>query len=233
MNGGALKAEVECVLKKNVHMVNYFFLWTHWKYKITNRICVCVCVCVCLFRTAPAAYGSTQARGWIRAAATSPHHSHSNARSQPGLQPMLQLLATPWSLTHWARPGIKPTSSRMLVRFITTELCQELPSRIWKVITWKDKDVERAVYKKGNRASVLGSFTFIYYKGMEIMFLFSWELKLPYEIVPWEGYSKTSNIKMNLRFGAPPTVCLKNGISSHQEKYLVGKVTFYAFLERF
>ena len=46
-------------------------------------------------RAAPEAYGSSQARGWIGAAAADLHHSHSNARSKPTLQPMLQLTATP------------------------------------------------------------------------------------------------------------------------------------------
>ena len=36
----------------------------------------------CLFRAVPAANGSSQASGWIRAAATSLHHSHSNAKSE-------------------------------------------------------------------------------------------------------------------------------------------------------
>ena len=35
----------------------------------------------CLFRAAPSAYGSSQARGQIRAITASLHHSHSNARS--------------------------------------------------------------------------------------------------------------------------------------------------------
>ena len=42
---------------------------------------------------APAAYGSSQARGGIGAAAASLHHSHSNARSEPNLRRMLQLAA--------------------------------------------------------------------------------------------------------------------------------------------
>ena len=37
----------------------------------------------CLFRATPAAYGSSQARGRIRAIAASLHHSHSNSRSKP------------------------------------------------------------------------------------------------------------------------------------------------------
>ena len=55
-----------------------------------------------LFRAAPAAYGSSHVRGWIRAAASSLYHSHSNAGS----------------LTHWVRPGIEPISSWILVGFI-------------------------------------------------------------------------------------------------------------------
>jgi len=59
----------------------------------------------CLFRVTPMAYRGSQARGWIGAAATGLCHSHSNARS----------------LTYWARPGIEPVSSWMLVRIISTE----------------------------------------------------------------------------------------------------------------
>ena len=56
-----------------------------------------------LFRAAPVTYGGSQARGWIGAIATAAYTTaHSNAGS----------------LTHWASPGIKPTSSRILVRFI-------------------------------------------------------------------------------------------------------------------
>ena len=48
-------------------------------------ICSSFCfvfVFVCLFRPAPMAYGSSQARGQIRAVADSLHHSHSNAGSK-------------------------------------------------------------------------------------------------------------------------------------------------------
>ena len=58
----------------------------------------------------PAAYGGSQARGQIRAAAAGPHHSHSNTGS----------------LTHWARLEIDPVSSWTLVRFITPEPQKEL-----------------------------------------------------------------------------------------------------------
>ena len=48
---------------------------------------------VFVLRAAPAAYGSSQARGQIGARADG--HSHSNARSEPHLQPTLQLVSTP------------------------------------------------------------------------------------------------------------------------------------------
>ena len=57
------------------------------------------------FRAAPSAYGGSQARVWIGATAAGLHHSHSNSRS----------------LSYWARPGIEPASSRMLVRVISTK----------------------------------------------------------------------------------------------------------------
>ena len=47
------------------------------------------------FRAAPTAYGSSQARGEIEAVAAGLHHSHSNARSEPHLQPIPQLRAMP------------------------------------------------------------------------------------------------------------------------------------------
>ena len=63
---------------------------------------------ILLFRATPAAYGSFQPRGRIRAAGLC--HSHSNTRS----------------LTHPVRPGIEPASSWILVRFVTAEAWQEL-----------------------------------------------------------------------------------------------------------
>ena len=44
---------------------------------------------------APAAYGGSQARGRIGAVATGLHQGHSNAGSEPRLQPTSQLTATP------------------------------------------------------------------------------------------------------------------------------------------
>ena len=67
---------------------------------------MCVCVCVYtflkimkpfffffLFRTVPAAYENSQARGLIGATAASLHHSHRNLGSEPHLRPTPQLVA--------------------------------------------------------------------------------------------------------------------------------------------
>ena len=48
-----------------------------------------------IFWAATTAYGGSQARGRIGAVATSLHQSHSNAGSEPRLQPTPQLMATP------------------------------------------------------------------------------------------------------------------------------------------
>ena len=48
-----------------------------------------------LFRATPAAYGSSQARGLIRAVAAGQCHSHSKEGAKPRLQPTPQFTATP------------------------------------------------------------------------------------------------------------------------------------------
>ena len=50
---------------------------------------------VAISGAAPAAYGGSQARGPIGAVATGLRQSHSNAESEPRLQPTPQLTATP------------------------------------------------------------------------------------------------------------------------------------------
>ena len=67
------------------------------------------------FRATPKACGSSQTRGQIIRIAAGLHHNHSNTRS----------------LTHLARPGIEPTSTWILIRFITTEPQWELPINLF------------------------------------------------------------------------------------------------------
>ena len=49
----------------------------------------------CRFRVTLVAYGGSQARGPIGAAAAGLRHSHSNVRSEPHLRPTPQLMAMP------------------------------------------------------------------------------------------------------------------------------------------
>ena len=79
----------------------YFFFWS-------------------FLRAVPGAYGSSQrAKGQIKAAAASLSHSRSNTKPKLPLWHTPQLEATPDPLTHWAMPGIKPTSSWILVGYLT------------------------------------------------------------------------------------------------------------------
>ena len=79
-----------------------------------------------LFRATLASYGSSQARG---------SNQRYNCQSAPQPQ-QHQIQASsltytkahgnPGSLTHWARPGIEPVSSWILIGFVTTEPQWEL-----------------------------------------------------------------------------------------------------------
>ena len=62
-----------------------------------------------LFPYIPAAYGNSQARGGIVAAAVRPHHNNDR------------------SLTNWERPGIKSTSSWILVKFLIHWAAMDTP----------------------------------------------------------------------------------------------------------
>ena len=99
----------------------------------------------CLFRTTPVAYGGSQARGLIGAVAASQHHSHSNT----GIRAMSVTYTTAHgnarSLTHWARPGIKPTNSCFLVGFVSAAPWWERQ----KIITfYSNNDVEILLCKQ-------------------------------------------------------------------------------------
>ena len=80
-----------------------------------------------LFRATPMVYGGSQARGRFGVVVAGLWHSHSNVRSELHLWPIPQLMGNARTLTHWARLGIKPASSWMLVRFVSTESWWELP----------------------------------------------------------------------------------------------------------
>ena len=68
------------------------------------------CFCFCLLRAASVAYGSSQARALIGAAAVGLGHSHShnNARYELRLQPIPQLITTPYPSPTELGPGLNP-----------------------------------------------------------------------------------------------------------------------------
>ena len=94
--------------------------------------CFCLCFFACLFASFFFFFPLGLHR-WhmevprLRAAAASLHHSHRYARSEPCLWPTYTAAhSNAGSLTHWKRPGIKPASSWMLVRFVSAEPRWEL-----------------------------------------------------------------------------------------------------------
>ena len=86
---------------------------------------VCLSVCL-LFRTSSITYGNSQARGRIRGAVASLHHSHSNAGSELHLRLTPTVHSTVRSLTHWVRPGMEPASSWILGGFVSAAPQREL-----------------------------------------------------------------------------------------------------------
>ena len=84
-----------CVQMVGLWGSSWFFSLFQNIYNVGFFLFCFVLFCFCLFRAAPVAYGSSQARGQIGAIAASLHHSHSNARSKPHLQPTPQLRAMP------------------------------------------------------------------------------------------------------------------------------------------
>ena len=84
-----------------------------------------------LFRAMPAAYGSSQARGLIGAAAAGLQHSHhSNAVIWTASSTYTTAHHNAGSLTHWGSPRIEPSSSWILVGFFTAEPQWELPPHL-------------------------------------------------------------------------------------------------------
>ena len=81
-----------------------------------------------IFRVPPVAYGGSQAKGLIRAVGASLCHSHSNRQMWAKSATYTTVDGNAGSLTHWVGPGIKPATSRFLVRFISAVPWWELPN---------------------------------------------------------------------------------------------------------
>ena len=79
-----------------------------------------------LFRAAPEAYGSSQARGlnWNFSCLPTPEPQQCGTQATSATYTIAH--GNTGSPTHWARPGIKPASSWIRVGFVTTEPQWEL-----------------------------------------------------------------------------------------------------------
>ena len=86
-----------------------------------------------LFRAAPAAYGRSQARGRIGATPASLHHNHSHTGSEGICDLRQRQISGPLR-----EPGTEPTSSWILVGFISTAPQWELPRE-----TFNDMNIVR------------------------------------------------------------------------------------------
>ena len=91
-----------CVCSSSLNFFFFFF----------GLLSFFVVVVVAISWAAPAAYGGSQARGWIGAEATGLCQSHSNA------DPYTTAHGNAGSLTHWARAGTEPATSWFLVGFV-------------------------------------------------------------------------------------------------------------------
>ena len=93
----------------------------------------------------PPHHHSLQELSFLFSAAASVCHSHSNARSELCLWPTPQLMATLDPLIHWVRPGIKRTSSWILVGFLSAEPQQELLKEFSNIIFCICISIDKAV----------------------------------------------------------------------------------------
>ena len=94
----------------------------------------------CIFRAASTAYAGSWARGWIGAVAAGLCHSHSNTKSELSAT-YTTAHSKAWSLTHWVRPGIEPTTSWFLVGFISAVqlrlICVSSGAEFFPCVHWQ------------------------------------------------------------------------------------------------
>ena len=115
-----------------VMVYNSFYILLIWSANILGSF---VLFCF-VFRAVPAAYGNSQASGWIGATTAGLHQSRSNI--WPVSSTYAAALSSAGSLTHWARPGIEPSSSSILVKFFFFNLFFTVisPNTLVKFLTY-------------------------------------------------------------------------------------------------
>ena len=88
-----------------------------------------------LFRAAPMAYGSSQAKGSNRSCSCRPTPGTQQRGIRAASATYTTVHGNAGSLTHWARPGIEPSTSWFLVRFDVSAPRRELQCLVFKVLS--------------------------------------------------------------------------------------------------
>ena len=99
----------------------------------------------------PVAYGSCPAGGWNQSCSCL-HIPQPQPQPQPGQIWAVSVTCTTAHgntryLTHWARPGIQPESSWILVTFVTAKPHWELPNKVTLIRTYKSVKIEKSIPK--------------------------------------------------------------------------------------
>ena len=90
------------------------------------------------FRVTTTAYGDSQARGWIGAVVAGLHQQPQQHRIRAVSAAYTKAHGNTKSLSHWARPRIKPASPWLLVGCISTEPQWDPPAALFtRVKRWK------------------------------------------------------------------------------------------------
>ena len=129
-----------------------------------------------VFRVAPVAYGSSQARGQIGATAACLHHSHSNRGSEPHLQPTPQLAAMP-------DPQPTEQASGILGRFVSTAPPRELPARTCFILVHVEVCGLLSLLGRSSLAAVQGPVCALPSPCVSVFFLPAGKLVLPVVVV--------------------------------------------------
>ena len=125
----------ECIVSTHLYWLN-----SNTGPAVFLFICFCFCfrfffLVFCPFR-ATQAYGGPQARGPIRAVGCRPMPEPQQSQIWAASSTYTTAHSNVRSLTHWARPGIEPTTSWFLVRFISTVPPWELPGPTLLMPLW-------------------------------------------------------------------------------------------------
>ena len=120
-----------------------------------------------LFRAAPEAYESSQARGRIWAAAV----VYNTAMAKPDSSPAW---GNTGSLTHWARPGTEPPSSQTLCQFLTCWATMGTPQIQFLKVFWTVNSNRQVSYIFFSFLLLL--FLFLFFKQLD-SFNFTLEIK--------------------------------------------------------